>query len=64
MTRLPQDIKERFYKTIKGDISLDDFEKWTYVDKKLEKYLNSNDYLDLISLALSNLQSASDSADE
>jgi hypothetical protein len=51
MTTLPQDIKERFYKTIKGDISLDDFEQWLYADKELEKYLNSNDYLDLISLS-------------
>lgn len=48
---LPQDIKERFYKTIKGDISLDDFEQWLYSDKELEKHLNSNDYLDLISLS-------------
>ncbi|CAM3895964.1 DUF4240 domain-containing protein [Flavobacterium branchiophilum] len=51
MTTLPQDIKERFYKTIKGEISLDDFEQWLYADKELEKYLNSNDYLDLISLS-------------
>ena len=51
MTTLPQDIKERFYKTIKGDISLDDFEQWLYADKKLEKQLRSEDYLDLISLS-------------
>lgn len=51
MTTLPQDIKERFYKTIKGEISLDDFEQWLYADKELEKYLNSGDYLDLISFS-------------
>lgn len=51
MTTLPQDIKERFYKTIKGEISLGDFEQWLYADKELEKYLKSNDYLDLISLS-------------
>jgi hypothetical protein len=50
MTTLPQDIKERFYKTIKGDISLDDFEKWLYADMEIEKHLNADDYLDLISL--------------
>lgn len=50
MTTLPQDIKERFYTTIKGDISLDDFEQWLYANNELEKYLNSEDYLDLISL--------------
>lgn len=47
---LPQDIKERFYKTINEDISLEDFEQWLYGDKELEKHLNSDDYLDLISL--------------
>ena len=51
MTTLTQDIKERFYKTIKGDISLDDFEQWLYADKELEKYLKTDDYLDLISLS-------------
>src|SRR5690554_601636 len=51
MTTLPQDIKERFYKTIKGDISLDDFEQWLYADKEIEKHLKPDDYLDLISLS-------------
>jgi hypothetical protein len=51
MRTLPREIKERFYKTIKGDILLDDFEQWLYADKEFEKYLNSNDYLDLISLS-------------
>ncbi|MCS3556459.1 hypothetical protein EDF66_103377 [Sphingobacterium sp. JUb20] len=51
MTTLPPDIKERFYKTIKGKISLDDFEQWLYVNKELEKYLNSDDYFELISLS-------------
>ena len=51
MTTLPQDIKGRFYKTVKGDISLDDFEQWLYADKELEKHLNPDDYLDLISLS-------------
>ena len=51
MMTLPQDIKERFYKIIKGEISLDDFEQWLYADKELEKYLNTDDYLDLISLS-------------
>lgn len=51
MTTLPKDIRERFYNTIKGDISLDDFEQWLYADKELEKYLKSDDYLDLISLS-------------
>lgn len=51
MTLLPQDIRERFYKTIKGDISLDDFEQWLYANKELEAHLKSDDYLELISLS-------------
>ena len=51
MTALPQDIKERFYKTIEGKISLFDFEKWLFADKELEKHLRPDDYLDLISLS-------------
>ncbi len=47
---LPKDIKELFYKTIQGNISLDEFEKWLYEDKNLEKLLRPEDYLDLISL--------------
>lgn len=50
MKVLPQDIKERFYKTIKGDISVDDFEQWLYADKELERYLNPDDYFGLMSL--------------
>ncbi|MDR2084185.1 MAG: hypothetical protein LBP67_04245 [Bacteroidales bacterium] len=50
MMALPQDIKEKFYKTIKGDISTDNFEQWLYSNKELERYLDSDDYLDLISL--------------
>lgn len=47
---LPKDIKELFYNTIQGDISIDEFEKWLYVDKNIEKLLRPEDYLDLISL--------------
>lgn len=50
MTTLPQEIKDRFYRTIKGDIKLDDFEQWLNADKELEKHLKSDDYLELISL--------------
>ena len=50
MRELPIDIKEIFFKTIKGDISLDDFERWVYDSTNLETILNSDDYLDMISL--------------
>lgn len=35
---------------IKGDISLDDFEKWAYEFNHLESILGPDDYLDIISL--------------
>lgn len=41
MTELPKEIKEKFYLTIKGDISLDDFEQWLYVDQEFEKIFES-----------------------
>ena len=47
---VPKDLKELFYKTIKGDISLDAFAQWLYADKELEGLLKPDDYLDLISL--------------
>ena len=47
---LPYEIKERFYKVIKGDITLVDFEQWLYSDKELETCLDSEDYINLISL--------------
>ncbi|HTD39773.1 MAG TPA: hypothetical protein VK671_04075 [Mucilaginibacter sp.] len=50
MTQLPDDIKTYFFKTIKGNISIEDFEKWIYTDKEIESILNADDYLDLISL--------------
>ena len=50
MQILPQHIEEIFYKTIKGDIPMSDFEQWLYVDKEIEGLLQADDYLDLISL--------------
>lgn len=50
MTTLPQNIKERFYKTINGDVQLEEFEQWLYADKMLESLLAPEDYLELISL--------------
>jgi len=51
MTKLPKHIKERFFKTIKGDISIQEFEQWLYADNELEPILESGDYLDLISFS-------------
>lgn len=50
VTMLPQNIKEQFFKTIKGDISLFNFELWLYGNKEIEMHLDSDDYLNLISI--------------
>ncbi len=50
MKEIPKSIKEIFYKTIKGDIPINDFEQWLYNDKELEKLLKLDDYLELILL--------------
>lgn len=47
---LPQHIKEKFYRTIKGDIPIEDFEQWLYTDKEIEGLLRPDDYLELIAL--------------
>jgi len=49
MTALPQNIKEKFYKTVKGNISPDDFEQWLYADKELSELLSPDDYFELVS---------------
>jgi hypothetical protein len=49
MSSPPESIKLYFYKTLEGDISIENFEKWLYENKDLEKTLNPDDYLDLIS---------------
>jgi hypothetical protein len=51
MKKLPQDITEIFFKTIKGDFPIDQFEQWLYANKDLEILLNSDDYIELISLS-------------
>ncbi|MEZ0611675.1 hypothetical protein ACAW74_24405 [Fibrella sp. WM1] len=47
---LPQHIAEKFYRTIKGDITIEDFEQWLYADKEIERLLSPDDYLELIAL--------------
>lgn len=50
MTPLPPDIKDVFFKTLQGDIPVDEFEQWLYGNKEIEHVLNPDDYLELISL--------------
>ena len=47
---LPADIEQLIFETLNGDKSVLEFESWLYADKQLEKTINSDDYLDLISL--------------
>jgi hypothetical protein len=50
MPLLPPHIKEWFYHTLTGDISLSGFEQWLYSEEELENILTPDDYLALISL--------------
>lgn len=46
---LPTDIQEIFFNTLSGDKTVLEFEEWLYSDKRLETFLHSDDYLELIS---------------
>ena len=50
MTETPQNIKDKFFKTLQGEIPIEDFENWVYNSTELEKFLGSVDYTDFISL--------------
>ncbi|GDY27759.1 hypothetical protein AHAT_36490 [Agarivorans sp. Toyoura001] len=39
-----------FFKLVSHEIELSEFEKWVYSESKLEETLNSDDYLELISI--------------
>lgn len=47
---LPIDIKQIFFGTLYGDITIPEFESWLYVNKQLETILSFENYLELISL--------------
>ena len=49
MEALTDDVKHRFFAVLAGAEPVDDFEQWVYTQTDLEAYLNSSDYLDLIS---------------
>jgi hypothetical protein len=46
---LPADIQNIFLDTLSGDKTILEFEQWLYADKQLQTFINSDDYLDLIS---------------
>lgn len=50
MSKLPLDIQIQFFKVYNNEITIADFEKWLYSEKELEQLLNSDTYIDLISL--------------
>ena len=49
MPYLPDSLKITFFEALSGEKSTGDFEQWVYTQTDLEAYLNSSDYLDLIS---------------
>ncbi len=50
MSKLPLDIQVHFFKVYNNEISISDFEKWLYANQELEKLLDNEIYIDLISL--------------
>lgn len=50
MKEIPQNLKDRFFKTLNGEIPIEDFENWVYNSTELEKFLGPVDYTDFISL--------------
>jgi hypothetical protein len=50
MKKLPLDIQIQFFKVYNDEIAVADFEKWLYSKKELERLLDSDTYIDLISL--------------
>ncbi len=50
MVSLSREVKEIFYATIKGDISVVEFEDWLYANKEIAMSLLPEDHLELISL--------------
>lgn len=50
MNKLPLDIQIQFFKVYNNEISIPDFERWLYSKKELEQLLDSDTYIDLISL--------------
>ena len=49
MTEIPKHIELKFYDTIIGKISIEEFENWIYNDKEIESILSDDGYLELIS---------------
>ncbi len=46
--QLPAYIKQIFFNTLNGDMSVPEFEQWLYAEKDLEQLMDEYDYLDLI----------------
>ena len=47
---IPAEIKKTFFEFLDGQITVTDFEQWVYKTEILEEVLNSDDYLELISV--------------
>lgn len=51
MILLPEHIELLFFKTLKGETPIRDFEHWLYTNKELEGLISEDEYLDFISLS-------------
>ncbi len=48
MNQLPEEIELQFFRAIKGNVSIAEFEQWVYATPELERHLSAEDYLELI----------------
>ncbi len=51
MIVLPEHIELLFFKTLKGETPIQEFEQWLYSSKELEPIVPEDEYLDFISLS-------------
>ncbi|WP_027421140.1 hypothetical protein [Crocinitomix catalasitica] len=49
MNKLPKQIRQYFYQTIYGKVTLHEFENWIYTNKSIESLIGEDQYLELIS---------------
>lgn len=51
MTVLPEYIELLFFRTLKGETTIEDFERWLYDSREFESLVTEEEYLDFISLS-------------
>jgi hypothetical protein len=50
MTKIPQNVKEKFFGVLEGSLGIEAFELWIYESKDIETLLPEEDYIELLSI--------------